>query len=112
MDNKYTLDAEGNPVPCTDLLVWGHWFETADRQVALWKSPDESVTVSTVFLGLDHSFTRGGPPVLWETMVFGGPLDGRQSRYTSKVSALVGHARMQAEAMARLATRAISLEDE
>lgn len=26
--------------------------------------------VSTVFLGLDHSWVIDGPPILWETMVF------------------------------------------
>ena len=27
----------------------------------------------TVFLGLDHDFLDRGDPILWETMVFGGP---------------------------------------
>lgn len=34
---------------CTDLLKWGEWFQTQDRQVALTKRGD--VEVSTVFLG-------------------------------------------------------------
>lgn len=37
--------------------------------------------VSTVFLGLDHSF-GGKVPVLWETMVFGGKLDQQQTRFS------------------------------
>lgn len=37
------------------------------------------VRVSTVFLGLDHSY-GDGPPLLFETMVFGGPLDQEQDR--------------------------------
>jgi hypothetical protein len=48
------------------------------------------VTVSTVFLALDHSF-GDGPPVLWETMVFGGPADMDQQRYTSREAAEAGH---------------------
>lgn len=47
--------------------------------------------ISTVFLGLDHNWSKTGPPVLWETMVFGGELDQRQMRCTG--------AREQAEAM-------------
>lgn len=27
--------------------------------------------VSTVFLGLDHNWCRSGPPILFETMIFG-----------------------------------------
>jgi hypothetical protein len=36
--------------------------------------------VSTVFLGLDHRFGGEGPPVLFETMIFGGRLDEFQDR--------------------------------
>ena len=35
---------------------------------------------STVFLGLDHQLTEDGPPLLFETMVFGGPLSGETDR--------------------------------
>jgi hypothetical protein len=50
----------------------------------------EAVDVSTVFLVFDHGFE--GPPVLWETMVFGGPDDGWQQRYRSRAAARTGHA--------------------
>lgn len=50
----------------------------------------EMIRVSTVFLMLDHSF-MGGPPVLWETMVFGGPSDGEQWRYAHRRAAKAGH---------------------
>ena len=52
------------------------------------------VFISTVFLGIDHSFTRIGPPVLWETMIFGGRLDEEQWRYTSEAEAIRGHRRV------------------
>lgn len=49
--------------------------------------------VSTVFLGLDHSYGKG-PPILWETMVFGGSMrDEYMERYTSEQEALEGHER-------------------
>lgn len=35
--------------------------------------------ISTVFLGIDYSWGKG-PPVLWETMVFGGKLDREMNR--------------------------------
>lgn len=40
------------------------------------------MSISTVFLGIDHNYSNAGPPVLWETMIFGGPpaLDQYQAR--------------------------------
>jgi hypothetical protein len=46
-----------------------------------------------VFLGLDHNFGQG-PPVLWETLVFGTSMDGEMRRYTSREAAVAGHADM------------------
>lgn len=88
MTYRYILDADGNPVPCPDLMTWGRWMQTADRHVALTRF--EGVRISTVFLGLDHSWDDG-PPVLFESMVFGGPLDGEMRRYTSRADADAGH---------------------
>lgn len=48
---------------------WGKWMATSDRTVA--RDTIEGMLVSTVFLGMDHSFTEGATPVLFETMVFG-----------------------------------------
>ena len=86
---KYTLDADGRPVPCEDIMEWGRWMETGERVTALTEF--DGGKVSTVFLGLDHSFDHG-EPVLWETMIFGGPHDGYQNRYTSREAAVRGHA--------------------
>jgi hypothetical protein len=67
-----------DPVP-TCLWYWGYWFGNHDRHVneSRLKYGDEICRISTVFLGLDHgfSFGKGSPPVLFETMIFGGPLD-------------------------------------
>lgn len=46
--------------------------------------------VSTVFLSLDHSWI-GGPPLLFETMIFDGPYDGFMRRYSTYDEALAGH---------------------
>jgi hypothetical protein len=76
MNGKYILDGK-IAVECHDLKAWAKWYETGNRRVA-----DETINgmrVSTVFLSLDHSFGEG-PPMLFETMVFGGPLDQEQDR--------------------------------
>lgn len=67
MNYRYILVGQ-TPVPCEDLLEWGHWFETAERRVALTFVGDYEI--STVFLGLDHSFLNRGEPLLFETMIF------------------------------------------
>jgi hypothetical protein len=53
----------------------------------------EGCEVSTVFLGLDHRF-GDGPPIVFETMVFGGPFDQDCDRYESWDEAVAGHARI------------------
>ena len=50
-----------------------------------------------LFTGLDHSFRSGNsPPVLYETLVFGGSLDGEMDRYSTFEEAVSGHRRMVA----------------
>lgn len=93
---RYILDEAGQPVPCDDLMEWGRFMGNIDRRRVAqdMDEGDESgvrVRVSTVFLGLDHNFFGDGPPVLWETLVFGGVLDGEMDRYTSVRAALEGH---------------------
>lgn len=94
----YMLDANGNVITTEDLFEWGIWLETADEQRRVAQDRDEGpdaqdIWVSTVFTGLDYNFFDDGPPILWETMVFGGPLDGKQERYASREAALLGHQR-------------------
>ena len=95
MSNRYywILDDQGNPVEVRDLEVWAKWFEKTDRHLGSDKIG--GIHVSTVFLGLDHGFSldEKAPPVLWETMIFGGEHDGYQERYSSKEEALAGHTR-------------------
>lgn len=50
-----------------DLMEWAQWYQTADRHVG--DTTTQLYRISTVFLGLDHSWGRG-PPMLFETMVF------------------------------------------
>lgn len=86
---KYILGADGRtPEPCEDVQVWAQWFESADRQVADDHVGD--IHVSTIFLGLDHSWS-GTLPLLFETMVFGGALNDNEWRYATWEEAEVGH---------------------
>ena len=90
----YVLNDSGQAVAEDDLRKWGEWMERTDRRVERTEVKP-GVEVSTVFLGVDHSF-GGAAPVLWETLVFGGPHDGEMERYTSVAAARAGHAEMVA----------------
>ena len=79
MGDHYIL--EGHKAVKTDLMTWARMFEKTDRIVA--KTTIGNADVSTVFLGLDHQFGNNGPPLLFETMVFGGKLDQEQDRCTT-----------------------------
>jgi hypothetical protein len=84
----------GEPVAEPDLMRWARWFETHnDERVVARDELPGGVTVSTVFLALDHAFGYG-QPVLYETMVFGGALDEEQDRYHTRDEAEAGHAAM------------------
>jgi hypothetical protein len=98
-----------------DLMKWAKAFEKTDRvikQEAIatgmsFETPMSATTVnlaegklegcriSTVFLGIDHNLEGDGPPLLFETMVFGGKLDQEQDRYATYDEALAGHGAMK-----------------
>jgi hypothetical protein len=99
-NGEYILDERGQPVPCYNLLRWAMWFGSSEeqRRVAL-DDLGELGRVSTVFLALDHNFSPMQDPltyrpILWETMVFGGPHGHEMRRYMSREAAERGHAEM------------------
>lgn len=93
MNLQYILDEQGNPVTEPDLIKWSQWMETLEHRVVKKTTIGDS-EVSTVFLGLDHNFSGSRKePVLFETMVFGGKMDGEQWRYATKQEAINGHNR-------------------
>ena len=89
MSDHYVLDGH-NAVPA-GLMEWAAMMERRDRHVAITKIGTSEV--STVFLGLDHSFGCG-PPLLFETMVFGGPMDQEQDRCSTWEQAEAMHKAM------------------
>jgi hypothetical protein len=63
-------------VPCHNVMEWGMAFTSQDRHVAA--THVGILHVSTVFIGLDHSFGEGDP-LLFETMIFGADGEWRES---------------------------------
>lgn len=81
---------DGEVVEEADVIKWGKWFETAkERRIGSDEFGD--VRVSTVFLGIDHNFGGEGPPIVFETMIFGGEHDQYQERYCTLEEAKAGH---------------------
>lgn len=73
VDDKWILDENGNPKQVFDLLEWARWFEEAGQKRVLARTEVGPYHVSTVFLGMDYSFSWPADqvtPVLWETMTF------------------------------------------
>lgn len=93
MSEHYIL--VGHAAVPTDLMTWARWFESAREDRVVAKTDVNHVCVSTVFLGLDHAFGEG-PPQLFETLVFGGPLADEMERYSTWDEAEAGHKAMVA----------------
>jgi hypothetical protein len=55
-------------------------FDWDDPSCIVAKTDIGDIHVSTVFLGIDHNFSDDGPPLLFETMIFGGEHDRHQTR--------------------------------
>ena len=90
-DHLYVLDGH-EPVPARGLEEWAKAFGYGHRHVA--DTMIAGVRISTVFLGMDHSFSlyKEHVPILFETMIFGGKHDQYQKRYATWDEAERGHA--------------------
>ena len=105
---NYILDEHNNAVPEPDIMKWAKWIEGMNRRVAYTEVGDYHV--STVFLGLDYSFSDNPDDVvLFETITFENAiskmkildrfhdyhkelkLPGTQQRYATYNEALKGH---------------------
>lgn len=79
-------DIDGSPI---DMMTWARKGSSPEKIIS--KTVKGDVVVSTVWLGIDHNFGLGGPPIIFETMIFGGPFDQEQWRYSTLEQAQVGH---------------------
>jgi hypothetical protein len=92
----YVLTEDFIPVAVADGMTMARWL-ASERDLpngGKWRAgltewADETY-VSTVFMGINHSFGCG-PPLLWETMAFPAEEFDLQERYTSMPEAIAGH---------------------
>lgn len=90
MSRWYKEEPDGS-VKEVPLMEGARAFENTDSRRVGYDELGNLSYVSTVFLGLDHSFLSDGPPVLYETMIFNGPYSDWQDRYHTRAEALEGH---------------------
>lgn len=90
----YKLHPETHAVtPVHNFGGFGQWMANAERTVARTEAyhPERGkVSVSTIFTGLDFE-PLGGPPLLFETKIFGGERNGWLCRYSTWDKAVAGH---------------------
>ena len=69
----YILNAYQRLLRVNDVETWARWFESAHQtgQRFIKQNRMNGILISTIFLGIDHNFYGSGPPILWETMIFG-----------------------------------------
>lgn len=88
-------DREGRPLTVVEAnaLLADPGYRIVARDV--W----DHITISTVWTGVDHGIpnTTGDPPLIFETLVSGGPHNGARFHYSTVQDAIAGHARIAAE---------------
>ena len=108
---RYFILVDREPIE-VDVLTWGRQSSERGRtvdgdEVDPWRVAEtrweDGAWVSTVFLGLDHSWWEGGPPLIFESMLFGDPdCNGEEedmTRCSTWDQALVMHRQMVVRAV-------------
>lgn len=88
MGPKY-YNIDGEPL---ELFEWAELFEIYEYKMVgvTYFGPDDSIRVSTTWLGLNHNY-GAGPPLIFETMIFGGEHNDYMDRYSTLEEAKAGH---------------------
>lgn len=97
-------DHSVSPIEGPDpLMEWAREFEK-HRRVALTQLAP-GISVSTVFLGLNHRFWGDGPPLVFETMTLTDYMDGEMTRSSTWDEAMKDHEAAVAKARESLEER-------
>jgi hypothetical protein len=90
----YVLDEQHNVVGPVDVIEAAKFRKDMSRRRVALTKVYEGCEVSTVFLGLDHRYTDEGAPLVFESLVMGGPFADDMERYSTWAEAEAGHARI------------------
>ena len=78
-------------VPC-DVFTWVTWHQMTNHTIS--RDSVGEILVSTIFFGLNQRSQPNSPPLIFETMVFGGSFGEYRERYETYSEAEAGHQRV------------------
>lgn len=85
------FDREGRPIT---IERWGELHSDLNYTVIRkdwFGQGDDEIEVSTCWLGINHQWVPDLPPLIFETMIFGGPMNLECWRYATEAQAVEGH---------------------
>ena len=100
----FRLDASKNAVPCS-LEEWAFMFRDFAGRMVAETQVAPGISVRTMFIGLDHDHDEGGPPEVFETMVFDGYRNAKTFRHRSWAEAEEQHLKLGRQLRAKHAGR-------
>ncbi|WZO97268.1 hypothetical protein EP7_004292 [Isosphaeraceae bacterium EP7] len=91
LTDHYIL-VERKPLPCVDSEEWQRWMSgpREQRLVACHKFLDYTI-VETYFVGFDVAPNQSNRPLVFETIVIGGRMNGMVENYSTWKDAEKGH---------------------
>jgi hypothetical protein len=88
-------DKDTKPIPFNKFLELRQDPSYARVGLTKLRTPKgETITVSTVWVGVDYSGVQGAPPLIFESLIMGGKGEGRMDRYTTLQQAQEGHSNL------------------
>ncbi|MEH2157295.1 hypothetical protein [Nostoc sp.] len=91
MLNYYKLEGQ-TPVAVDSFIEWSLWIMSASTTVMINELKDS--IISTRFVGIDlnpGSYNSESKPMVFETLVMGGAMDGKRNFYPTWDEAIQGH---------------------
>jgi hypothetical protein len=89
---RYYILRDDEVIEEHDHTVWSEWFENRYREVAdIDRTDTTHSTVRTRFLAVNLTLAHDQPPLLFETSVEGGWLDGQGEKFSTVEQARAGH---------------------
>lgn len=90
----YILDDNFNVINCPDIFVFSSFFNDFSKRRIETSVISDECRLSTVFLGIDCNFDIKNPPLVFESLWFGGIHSDNQRRYSTYIDAVKGHREM------------------
>lgn len=66
---------KGREIVRVSFLEWADWFGRSTERFIV-SAAVGPLTVSTIFIGIDHNYLRTGPPLVFETAILEFDVDG------------------------------------